>query len=88
ANDGDYEFHFFVVDDPSINAFALPGGYIGIHTGLIEATRNENELAGVVAHEIAHVTKRHIARAVHANQRASLINLATMLGAILAAAAA
>ena len=88
ANDGDYEFYFFVVDDPSINAFALPGGYIGVHTGLIEATRNENELAGVLAHEIAHVTKRHIARAVHANQRAGLLNLATMLGAILAAAAA
>ncbi|MEM1263956.1 MAG: M48 family metalloprotease [Pseudomonadota bacterium] len=88
ANDGDYEFHFFVVDDPSINAFALPGGYIGVHTGLIDATRNEDELAGVLAHEIAHVTKRHIARAVHANQRASLLNLATMLGALLAAAAA
>ncbi len=88
ANDGDFEFHFFVIDDPSINAFALPGGYIGVHTGLIDATRNENELAGVLAHEIAHVTKRHIARAVHKNQRASLLNLATMLGAILAAAAA
>ena len=88
ANDGDYEFHFFVVDDPSINAFALPGGYIGVHTGLIDATRNEDELAGVLAHEIAHVTKRHIARAVHANSRAGLLNLATMLGAILAAAAA
>jgi predicted Zn-dependent protease len=87
ANDGDYKFTFFVVDDPSINAFALPGGFIGVHTGLIEATRSEDELAGVLAHEIAHVTQRHIARAVHANSRQSLMSTAIMLGAILAGAA-
>jgi len=69
ANETGHRFTFFVVDDPSINAFALPGGYIGVHTGLIEATRNENELAGVLAHEVAHVTQRHIARAIHAGQR-------------------
>lgn len=86
-NNGEFEFEFFVVDDPNINAFALPGGYIGVHTGLIAATRNESELAGVLAHEIAHVTQRHIARAIHANQRNSLINMAAMLGALLAAAA-
>ncbi len=84
ANNGDYEFTFFVVDDPQINAFALPGGFIGVHTGLLEATRNEDELAGVLAHEIAHVTQRHIARAVHANSRQSIITMAMMLGAILA----
>ncbi len=66
SNNGDHKFTFFVVDDPSLNAFALPGGFIGVHTGLIEATRSEDELAGVLAHEIAHVTQRHIARAVHA----------------------
>jgi predicted Zn-dependent protease len=87
ANDGEYSFTFFVIDDPNINAFALPGGYIGVHTALLEATRNENELAGVLAHEIAHVTQRHIARAVHANQRQSLLSTAIMLGAILAGAA-
>jgi predicted Zn-dependent protease len=87
ANDGDYSFTFFVVDDPNINAFALPGGYIGVHTGLLDATRNENELAGVLAHEVAHVTQRHIARAVHANQRQSILSTAIMLGAILAGAA-
>jgi predicted Zn-dependent protease len=87
ANDGDYKFTFFVVNDPSINAFALPGGFIGVHTGLIEATRSEDELAGVLAHEIAHVTQRHIARAVHANSRQSLMSTAIMLGAILAGAA-
>ena len=87
TNDGDYEFTFFVVDDPNINAFALPGGYIGVHTGLIEATRNEDELAGVVAHEIAHVTQRHIARAVHANSRQSILTTALMLGAMVLGAA-
>lgn len=85
--DGVYEFSFFVMDDPSINAFALPGGYIGVHTGLLNATRNENELAGVLAHEVAHVTQRHIARAIHANQRQSLMSTAIMLGAILASVA-
>ncbi|HEX2139500.1 MAG TPA: M48 family metalloprotease, partial [Woeseiaceae bacterium] len=87
VNKGDHQFTFFVVDDPNINAFALPGGYIGVHSGLLQATRNEDELAGVLAHEIAHVTQRHIARAVHANQRQSILSTAIMLGAILAGAA-
>lgn len=81
-------FHFFFVDNPVINAFALPGGYIGVHTGLLLATKNESELAGVLAHEISHVTQRHISRAVFANQRASTVNLAAMLGAILVGVAA
>ena len=87
TNDGDHEFTFFVIDDPHINAFALPGGYIGVHTGLIEATRNEDELAGVLAHEIAHVTQRHIARAIHANSRQSILTTALMLGAMILGAA-
>ena len=86
ANNGDYKFTFFVVDDPTINAFALPGGYIGVHTGLLEATRTEDELAGVLAHEIAHVTQRHIARAVTANKRQSMLSTAIMLGAMIAGA--
>jgi predicted Zn-dependent protease len=87
TNDGDHDFTFFVIDDPRINAFALPGGYIGVHTGLLEATRNEDELAGVLAHEVAHVTQRHIARAIHANSRQSILSTAMMLGAIIVAAA-
>lgn len=83
TNDGDHDFTFFVIEDPRINAFALPGGYVGVHTGLLEATRSEDELAGVLAHEVAHVTQRHIARAIHANSRQSLISTAIMLGAIL-----
>lgn len=88
ANNGDYSFEFFVVNDPSINAFALPGGFIGIHTGLIELTKSEDELASVLAHEIAHVTQRHIARTIHDNSRASIFTIAALLGAIAVGAAA
>ena len=87
TNDGEYQFTFFVVNDSRINAFALPGGYIGVHTGLIEATRSEHELAGVLAHEIAHVTQRHIARAIHASSRQSILTTALMLGALVLGAA-
>jgi predicted Zn-dependent protease len=87
TNDGDHDFTFFVVNDPRINAFALPGGYIGVHTGLIDASRSEDELAGVVAHEIAHVTQRHIARSVHASSRQSILSTALMLGALILGAA-
>ena len=87
TNDGDYTFTFFVIEGARINAFALPGGYIGVHTGLLEATRSEDELAGVLAHEIAHVTQRHIARAIHANSRQSILSTAMMLGAMLAGVA-
>lgn len=83
AQDGDYRFTFFVVNDLAINAFALPGGYVGVHSGLILATESESELAGVLAHEISHVTQRHISRAVFANQRSSILTMAAMLGAIL-----
>lgn len=62
AGIGEQEFKFFVVKDNRVNAFAVPGGYIGINQGLIMATRNEGELASVIAHETAHVTQRHIAR--------------------------
>jgi predicted Zn-dependent protease len=87
AQNGDFRFKFFVVDDPAINAFALPGGYIGIHSGLIMATKSESELAGVMAHEISHVTQRHISRAIYASSRQSILTMAAMLGAILLGAA-
>ncbi|MBT5891331.1 MAG: M48 family metallopeptidase [Chromatiales bacterium] len=83
AQDEGETFQFFVINDRAINAFALPGGYIGVHSGLILTTKTESELAGVMAHEIAHVTQRHISRAVFANRNASIINMATLLGAIL-----
>lgn len=59
ADDRGLEWSFYVVNDPSVNAFAVPGGYIYVNRGLIERTGNMNELAGVLGHEIAHVTERH-----------------------------
>lgn len=88
AHDGAQRFNFFMVRDNSINAFALPGGFIGINTGLLLETKNESELAGVLAHEIAHVTQRHIARSIAAQSRSSLVSTAAMLAAILIGAAA
>ncbi|MFP4146253.1 MAG: M48 family metalloprotease [Halorhodospira sp.] len=79
----DYGFHFFVIEDERINAFALPGGHIGVHTGLIRETRSESELAGVVAHELGHVTQRHIARRYAQAKQLNLQTAAAILAAIL-----
>ena len=78
-------FEFFGVNDPSLNAFAMPGGKIGVHTGLILAAQGESELAGVMSHEIAHVTQRHIARMVGKQGQFGVLMLASLLVAILAA---
>ncbi len=88
AHDGAQRFTFFTVKDRTINAFALPGGFIGMNAGLVLETKNESELAGVMAHEIAHVTQRHIARSIAAQSRTSLVSTAAMLAAILLGAAA
>lgn len=78
-------FEFFVVKDSMLNAFALPGGYIGVHTGLILAARTESELAGVLAHEISHVTQSHLARLFGKQSQAQMAVLLSMAVAILAA---
>lgn len=87
VNNGEFNFNFFVVKDDRINAFALPGGYIGVNAGLVLASDTESELAGVLAHEISHVTQRHIARAAYDNQRSSIVSLAAMLAALVLGAA-
>jgi predicted Zn-dependent protease len=61
-----FAFEAFLVRDRSVNAFALPGGYVGVHLGLIAMTGTPDELASVLAHELSHVTQRHIARGVAA----------------------
>ena len=88
TNQGNRDFNFFLVNDRTINAFALPGGFIGIHTGLLLDTRNESELAGVYAHEISHVTQRHIARSISAGTKSSMVSTAATLAAILLGAIA
>ncbi|NOT12850.1 MAG: M48 family metallopeptidase [Methylococcaceae bacterium] len=76
-------FHFFVVMENDINAFAGPGGYIGVNSGLILITEEESELASVIGHEIAHVTQRHLYRAAEASSRLSIPTMAATLAAIL-----
>jgi beta-barrel assembly-enhancing protease len=78
-------FEFFLIQDLGINAFALPGGFIGIHTGLLLAAQSEAEVAGVFAHEIAHVTQRHIARMLAQQRSSTVMSLAALAVAVLAA---
>ncbi|TCP13657.1 putative Zn-dependent protease [Crenobacter luteus] len=78
-------YQFFVVNDRSINAFALPGGYIGVNSGLLLASQSEAELASVLAHEIAHVAQRHMARMKAASAPNQLVMLAAILAGALAA---
>lgn len=78
------EFTFFVINDPSINAFAMPGGNIGVHTGLLLAAQSESELASVIAHEISHVTQDHIARMITAQSQGYWPTVAALALALLA----
>jgi predicted Zn-dependent protease len=84
-NDGRFDFTFFAVPDASINAFAMPGGYIGVNTGLILLTQTESELASVLAHEITHVTQNHMARFLENQKNALLMSLAALAVALIAA---
>jgi predicted Zn-dependent protease len=85
--DNQLKFNFFVVQDNSINAFAMPGGVVGVHTGLILASNSESELASVLGHEIGHVTQHHLARMLAAQKGDTFKNIAGMALAILVARA-
>src|SRR6516165_6064725 len=88
STEGGKNFQYFVIKDPVINAFAVPGGFVFINEGLVLATGSESELAGVMAHETAHVTQHHIARAIRAQSQQSLTTAAALIAAILLGAAA
>jgi predicted Zn-dependent protease len=77
------DFFFFTVRDPMINAFALPGGFIGVHSQLLIAAQNESELASVLSHEIGHVQQRHIARMLGQQKQDALLPLAALILAAL-----
>jgi predicted Zn-dependent protease len=79
-----FDFEFFAMADPTVNAFALPGGFVGVNTGLILLTQTESELASVLGHEITHVMQHHIARSIAAQRDAALVSLAALAAAILA----
>ena len=85
TNDNRRDFEFFVLNDESINAFALLGGFIGIHSGLLLATTNESELAGVLGHELAHILQRHQSRGVDAQRKGMPLQLLGLAAAIIAA---
>jgi predicted Zn-dependent protease len=87
TRDARQDFEFFAVPDSAINAFALPGGFIGVNTGLILLAQTESELASVLAHEITHVTQRHIARLLQGQQNSLLMSLGALAVALLAARA-
>ncbi len=80
----DFPFYFRLVFDPRINAFAMPGGIVAINSGLLILSQTESELASVVAHEISHVSQRHIARRYARQQKLSVVNTIALLGTVLA----
>jgi beta-barrel assembly-enhancing protease len=81
------DFEFFLIRDPMVNAFALPGGFIGVHTGTILTAQGESELASVMAHEIGHVQQRHIARMIAKQKESMAIAIGSILLALLASRA-
>ncbi len=83
SDDAGKKFHFFIIKDHTINAFAAPGRVIGIHSGLMNIAQTESELAAVLAHEVAHVTQHHIARFFEARRRHTLISTVAVLAALL-----
>ena len=85
SEEGRQEFEFFALRDPTLNAFAMPGGYIGVHTGLILAAASESELASVLAHEISHVTQHHLARLINKSGQGQVTSILALAVAILAA---
>ena len=80
-------FEFFAVADPGINAFAMPGGYIGVNMGLVLLTQSESELAGVLSHEVSHVTQKHYARMMDDQRKNAWMGIAGLAAAVLAAKA-
>lgn len=78
-------FELFALHDMTLNAFAMPGGFIGVHTGLILAAETESELASVLAHEISHVTQHHLARLINKSGQGQVASLVALAVAVLAA---
>lgn len=83
-----YAWQTFLVRDRAVNAFALPGGFVGVYLGLIGLTGSSDELASVLAHELTHVTQRHIARGMSNSSRQGLASMAAMILGVLAASRA
>lgn len=78
-----FGYSFYVLNDPNINAFAIPAGHIFVYSGLINMVDNESELAGVLSHEIGHVTARHIAQQIEKASKLTLPTIAAVLAGIM-----
>ncbi|MFY9329687.1 MAG: M48 family metalloprotease [Georgfuchsia sp.] len=85
TDDAHQEFEFFALRDATVNAFAMPGGFIGVHSGLIMLTQSESELASVLAHEISHVTQHHLARQLRPQGQSQLLAMMSLMVALIAA---
>jgi len=84
----DRRLEIMVIENPTVNAFAAPGGIIGVHSGLILTADTEGQVASVLAHELAHLSQRHFAAQLEEKRRNRPLFLASMLGSLLVAAAA
>ncbi|MDA8364769.1 MAG: M48 family metalloprotease [Gammaproteobacteria bacterium] len=86
TSDAGQRFHFFIINDPTINSFSVPGGYIGVDAGLILTAHSESELAAVLSHEITHVIQHHVIRGIAESKRLSLPAMGAMLAGLVLAA--
>ena len=77
-----------IVNNPTMNAFAVPGGVIGFHTGIFSIAQNEDQMASILAHELAHLSQRHFARGIEARRNTSMISLAGLLATLVLSATA
>jgi predicted Zn-dependent protease len=77
-----FEYHFYVIKEESYNAFAIPAGHIFIHSGLLAVMESEDELAGILGHEIAHVVNRHISKRIERSKKIDLVTLAGMVAGV------
>jgi len=83
ANDVNYAFKFFLINNKELNAFAFFGGHVAIHSSILTTSDTESELASVIAHEISHVTQRHLARRLEAQSRTQTLSMAAMISGLL-----
>ena len=80
------ELELVIIKNPTMNAFAVPGGVVGIHTGLFAFAENEDQMVSVLAHELAHLSQRHFARGLEARRSSSMVTLAGLLAGLVVAA--
>ena len=84
----DPRLELVIINNPTMNAFAVPGGVVGFHTGIFALAENEDQMASVLAHELAHLSQRHFARGLETQRSSRMVNLAGLLASLVIAATA